>query len=96
MRDPHYGRMCLSQLKPSDFYNNFHFTIHIAHLVLRERNCPFTKCNSQQTQNICITFVQCCTYVEDVWANIVQMLYKCFVFSGFTPFFTYGAICQML
>ena len=30
---------------------------------------------SQQTQNICITFVQ-------RWSNIVQMLYKCFVFAG--------------
>ena len=30
---------------------------------------------AQQTQNICITFVQ-------RWADVVQMLYKCFVFAG--------------
>ena len=33
---------------------------------------------AQQTQNICITFVQRLRR----WSNIVQMLYKCFVFSG--------------
>ena len=29
---------------------------------------------SHETQNICIPFVQC-------WADVVQMLYKCFVFE---------------
>ena len=32
--------------------------------------------NTQQTQNICITFVQ-------RRPNIVQMLYDCFVFTGY-------------
>ena len=35
-------------------------------------------CSAQQTQNICITFVQHRTNVADV----VSMLYKCFVFAG--------------
>ena len=34
---------------------------------------------SQQTQNICITFVQ---RRSNVLPKIVQMLYKCFVFAG--------------
>ena len=47
--------------------------------------------HSQQTQNICITFVQCRPNVFDVgptlykvtrWSNIVQMLYKYLVFTG--------------
>ena len=33
---------------------------------------------AQQTRNICITFVQCWTNVEDVGPT----LYKCFVFAG--------------
>ena len=43
---------------------------------------------SQQTQNICITCVHLyniCTMLAQRlrrWANIVQMLYKCFVFAG--------------
>ena len=32
---------------------------------------------TQQTQNICITF-----NIIRRWFNIVQMLYKCFVFAG--------------
>ena len=36
---------------------------------------------SQQTQNICITFVQ-----RQPNANIVQMLYKCFVLTGLSFF----------
>ena len=35
---------------------------------------------SQKTQNICITFVQRRTSVD-----VVQMLYKCFVFAGIAP-----------
>ena len=34
--------------------------------------------SSQQTQNICTTFVQ----RRRRWSNIVQMSYKCFVFAG--------------
>ena len=36
---------------------------------------------TQQTQNICITF--CTTSAQRLrrWSNIVQMLYKCFVFT---------------
>ena len=48
---------------------------------------------SQQTQNICIKFVQrrhnvlhniCTTSAQRLrrWSNIVQMLDKCFVFTG--------------
>ena len=44
---------------------------------------------SQQTQNTCITFVKhlyniCKTSAQRLrrWSNIVQMLYKCFVFAG--------------
>ena len=35
---------------------------------------------TQQTQNICITFVQ--GLDQRLGPNIVQMLYKCFVFAG--------------
>ena len=38
---------------------------------------------TKQTQNICITFVQRRPNVFD-GSNIVQMLYKCFVFTGKT------------
>ena len=36
----------------------------------------------QSTQNICITF--CTTSAQRVrrWADVVQILYKCFVFAG--------------
>ena len=34
----------------------------------------FIKDTTQQTQNICITFMQCWTNVEDVWPR----LYKCY------------------
>ena len=37
---------------------------------------------AQQTQNICITFVQRWTNVGVVGPDLVEMLYKCFVFAG--------------
>ena len=37
---------------------------------------------TQQTQNICIRLVQ---RRSNVWPNLVQMLYKCFVFAGLPP-----------
>ena len=40
---------------------------------------------SQQTQNICI--INMCTRLDQRWADVVQMLYKCFVFTGI-----YGSI----
>ena len=39
---------------------------------------------SQQTQNICITFVQRRHQRLRRWSNIVQMSYKYFVFAGVT------------
>ena len=36
----------------------------------------------QQTQNICMTFVQCRTNVEDVEPTLYKMPYTCFVFAG--------------
>ena len=41
-----------------------------------------TCCIIRQTQNMCITFVQCWTNVEDVGPTLYKMLYKCFGFSG--------------
>ena len=41
--------------------------------------------HAQQTQNICITFVQRRT-------NIVQMLYKCSVFAGWWLILAHGLI----
>ena len=40
-----------------------------------------TKHTSQWTQNICRTFVQCRTNVEDVGSTLNFFLYKCFVFA---------------
>ena len=59
------------------------------------------KTSSQQRQSICITFVQCQPNVFDVgltlylrrWADIVQMLCKCFVFAGWGM--SHNVICPM-
>ena len=37
---------------------------------------------SQQTQNICITFVQRRSNVFDAGSTLYKMLYKCFMFAG--------------
>ena len=45
---------------------------------------------TQQTENICITFVQRRPQCLQRWSNIVQMLCKCFVlteyFESFNPY----------
>ena len=49
---------------------------------------PISKGSTQQTQNICITFIQCRTNVEDVGPTYkCKMLYKCFVFAGYVLLF---------
>ena len=45
-----------------------------------------------------ITFVQCLPNVERRWADIVQMLYKCFVFAGnihFVSMLTKYKVCSI-
>ena len=45
----------------------------------------YVRATPQQTQNICITF---CTMLDQrrrPWADVEQMLYKCFVFAGSKP-----------
>ena len=44
--------------------------------------CHFTKWQTRQTQNICITFLKRRTNVFDFGPT----LYKCFLFTGDTPF----------
>ena len=53
------------------------------HLVRRDLwPCVKTTCDSQQTQNICITFMQRWPNVCSSRWNDIVMLYKSFVFAG--------------
>ena len=53
-------------------------TLNQRPVVSRELHYPCGYSYPKKTQNICITFVQC----QRRWADVVQMLYKGFVFAG--------------
>ena len=51
----------------------------VFYLIQAAAHLPF---NSQQTQNICITFARCWSNVFDVGPTSYKRKYKCFVFAG--------------
>ena len=67
-----------SQYTPSQLCLNVEFTKNLVQHCLNVGLLMTT----QLTQNISKTLVQCWSSVEDVVADVVQMLCKCFVFAG--------------